>query len=137
MKLGNQIDLKVKYSTKFLVEKLTEHLYNHVKDYKKAMKLYEDDMKDALQKLGSEAMIQMVSPDANFDLSKTRSLYNEVFAVKKPIDASNAYKQYIELLKMNVTDFLELDIADANSIINDEWDWAINAKLTNSAYTSR
>ena len=141
MKLGNQIDLKVKYSTKFLIDKLEEHAYNHILDYAKAKRVYEDDMKDALEKLGGKAMslatALAVAPDSNIELGEIRNAYNKLFSIVKPVDASEAYTQYIDLLRMNVTDFLELDISDANSIINDEWDWAVSAKTTNAFYSSR
>jgi hypothetical protein len=63
--------------------------------------------------------------------------HNVLVRITKPTDAAKNYEQYISLFKQSVSEELELTMSEANSIINDEWDWAVSAKLLNSTYSSR
>lgn len=128
-KLGRTLDIKAKYKTSFLIDKLKEHRDNHITDYAKAVTVYNNDLTRALEKLAATA--------SGTDLDEVKQAYNKVFAIVKPVDARKAYEQYISLLSNSADEIIELDMDDANSIINDEWDWAVNAKMTNSFYSSR
>lgn len=131
--LGRVLDIKAKYSKKYLSDKLKEHLNNHIVDYEKAMGVYKLDMISALKELTDASMNAM----ATFDKVTIQKAYNKINAITKPVDATKAYKQYIDLLFAASDEFIELTMHDANAIINDEWDWAVQAKMTNSFYSSR
>ncbi len=132
-KLGRALDIKTKYKTSFLIDKLKEHRDNHIKDYAKAKEVYQEDLKSALKELYQKSLESMET----FDLNSIKDSYAKVHNIVKPVDARKSYEQYISLLFNSADEIIELDISDANSIINDEWDWAITAKMTNSLYSNR
>ena len=132
-KLGRTLDIKTKYKTKFLIERLKEHRDNHINDYRKAMDVYHKDLKDALHSLH---VLALKSVDT-LDLDVVKTAHSKVQSIVKPVNAVKAYDQYIDLLFYSAEQVVELDMDDANSIINDEWDWAVSAKITNSFYSSR
>lgn len=127
--LGRVLDVKARYLTSNLIRKLKEHLDDHIIDYAKAMKVYEKDFREKLDKLADAAK--------SGDMIKVTDAYTKIRGIVEPIDASKVYKQYIDLLGASSDDTIELTIQDANAIINDEWDWAVKAKTTNSFYSSR
>ena len=71
------------------------------------------------------------------ELKDFNSMYSKIYTLNKPVDASKMYEQYISLLSQSTDKELTLALNDANAIINDSWDWAIQAKTVNSTYSSR
>ena len=135
--LGRTLDVKSDYAVSFLIEQLKFNKKVHLEDYEKAVKVYNDDLNKALQVV--ENAIAKINEHGHKQEHRD-NLYrklNEYNNIKSPVNAAKTYDTYISLLNKTTSANIILSIQDANAIINDEWDWAIQAKTTNSSYSSR
>ncbi len=140
---ANALNLKTKFDTAYIVDVLRKHLEKHQAEYSVAMTVYENDIEGLLDSLTDECKKLMGVYGAELDLtiaaplSTVSTAYNKLVSLKKPIDATKMYEGYINILSQSQEKTLELEISDADSIINDSWDWAVQAKMSNSFYNSR
>lgn len=132
------MDVKVKYETSYVVNILKAHMNSHVEEYEKAMKVYYRELANAAEELIGMATNFAIDARANDnpDFKTVKDKYDKLTTIKKPVDASKMYDQLIVLFTATTDETIELTLDDANSIINDEWDWAVSAKFVNSSYTS-
>lgn len=132
--LGQVLDIDAQYSVDYLVRTLQTNRANHVEEYQKAVVIYNDDVEKSLEKLKKTVTLRL---NGKADDEQVTKVYHEWAIIKKPVDATKMYDQYIGLLQQSASREIKLSMRDANAIINDEWDWAQNAKFVNSVYSSR
>lgn len=135
MNLAQRLDIKAKYKKTYLVDCLQSNLAAHKEEFERAWSVYLKDVSTALLNLQDYVAEAITNHDGKLDDLATS--YAKLRGITKPSDASKMYEQYILLIDNSFDDVLELDISDANSIINDSWDWAISAKAVNSTYSNR
>jgi hypothetical protein len=130
MNLSHTLNLKTTYAVTTLIAAKAAH----IEEYNKACAAYDKKKSEKLVKL-NEAVL---SESANFtsDMAKVRAAYNSLTTLIKPVDASKMYDEYISILSHSTAIDIELSTQDANAIINDSWEWAQTAKLSNSTYLS-
>lgn len=133
MNLALNLNITSKYSVTNLVLALSKNLEAHKEDYKVAVENYNATVAEKLLELSKIAKkaVETVSTE------EVEKKYRELMALKKPVDASKLYEQYINILSNSSEETVELTANDANAILNDAWTWAQEAKLTNSFYSSK
>jgi hypothetical protein len=134
MNLSHTLNLKTTYAVTTLIAALQKNKAAHIEEYNKACAAYDKKKSEKLVKL-NEAVL---SESANFtsDMNKVKVAYNSLTTLIKPVDASKMYDEYISILSFSTATDIELSTQDANAIINDSWEWAQTAKLSNSTYLS-
>jgi hypothetical protein len=136
--LGKTIDVKVKYPTKFIVDTLNKSRIAHVAEYKVAVEEYNAKVKEALYKVSLQAIeaSKRITEKKEVNTEELNNQYTKLRAIKAPINAEKMYDQYITLFQATTDEYIELDLQDANALINDEWDWVQEAKFINSTYAA-
>lgn len=132
--LGRTLDISSGYYVSLLVASLEANKAAHIEDYKKAVEVYNRDVQTKLKLIAKMARKTITNPEMQKNLIK---VYGDYCRLSMPVNASKTYDTYISLMSQTSSDTVVLSIQDANAIINDEWDWAIAAKNTNSSYSSR
>ena len=131
----NTLDIRAQYSIKQLIDALIENRNLHVEEYTRACAAYNTDRSviyTMIAKLSSE-----LSAGFNSDVHQQLQKYwGRLSSLREPIDQRAMYDQYIELFQASTSTELTLTMSEANSIINDEWDWAVNARGIAASYTS-
>lgn len=121
----NSISMTAKYKIADIIAALRDNRDAHTTDYEKALTVYKQDLADALKEATKKLEVgQLPLIHANFNLVT-------------PKDETAMYNNTIRIFSMVQADDVELEIDDANKIFNDEWDWAVSAKLLNSSYSGR
>lgn len=128
------LNIKTDYLTEYLVAKLEEHKEQHILEYKEAYEEFERVRSERIRSLQTAVNDLTNNPDS--DLNELSKKYNSLLTLAKPVNATKMYEQYISLLKASATDRINLEISDANAIINDEWSWAKSARTTNAFYSA-
>jgi len=126
---GASLDFKAPFNKAALIAALRDNKIAHIGDFNRAREVYFRELCDRLEALVSDA------EDAIF--RSDQYAIDHYGKLKPPVDASKLYDQYIELLEKCVAETIELSPSDYNAIVNDDWDWAKNAKATNAAYSSK
>jgi hypothetical protein len=102
-----------------LIVKIKENKENHIKEYAKAVVAYK---KEAERQLMLEvARVQEGALDVKLDLIT-------------PIDNSDNYDSIIEMFEWEVQDVVELEQDEFKEYVQDKTDFAVRAKMSNSAY---
>lgn len=131
----NALDIKAQYPTKQLIEALIENRNLHVEEYARAVISYNM----ARSALYSVIATLCADLSAAYDADKHAIFmrkYSELLSLREPVDQRNMYDQYISLFSASTSAELTLTMSEANSIINDEWDWAVSARGIAASYTS-
>ena len=129
MNMSVKLNIKTTYAVKTLVSWLRENKMLHLEAYQEALTAYTKKKAVLLDKLS--VAVQAGKED---DITNAYYKWNTLV---KPVDASKMYDEYIQLLNASDAESIELSAQDASAIINDSWDWAQSAKLTNSTYLAR
>lgn len=129
------LDIEAQYSTKQLIEALVENRNLHVEEYARAAAAY-NDRRNALF-----ATLSRLSGDLSVSFStdvlkQVQDTWSKISLLREPVDQREMYDQYIGLFAASTSAELTLTMSEANSIINDEWDWAVNARGIAASYTS-
>lgn len=138
MKNLSQLDVRTKFKTKDIVKYLYKHHDAHVEEYEEAVKVHRQKVIEATEEL-KEAVNDLLfdlSHEREINTSNVQDAHRSIHQIVKPIDARKMYTQLITLFEATTEETIELSLEDANSIVNDEWDWAVTAKITNSTYFS-
>jgi hypothetical protein len=129
MNLTHRLNIKTTYSVPTLIAYLKTNKEEHIKEYAEAKEAYDkkkrellSDLQDATHTKGPEGI---------------KEAYNAYERLVSPVDATKMYDEYIALIGASDSNSIELDSEDASAIINDQWEWAVSAKFTNSAYLSK
>jgi hypothetical protein len=135
MNLANRLNIKLKYDVNVLITHLKANRDKHVSEYKEALKNYRFEVEQKLLTISALADKQV--EDKKFDnFEALRIALNSLVMLTVPKDAEKMYDQYINMLGNTISGEIELSAEDANAIINDGWDWAVEASLSNSTYLS-
>jgi hypothetical protein len=128
--IGN---IKVEYTPLTLINALEANKRAHVLEYGKAVEVYESDLAAAFNeavRLASEAR-------ATKSVEPLYAATAGINKLTKPVNNEKLYDQYITMFKNTASKIVVLSLTEANAIVNDEWDWAVAAKVLNSGYSSR
>jgi hypothetical protein len=135
MNLANRLNIKLAYDVNVLITHLKANRDKHVSEYKEALKNYRFEVEQKLLTISALADKQV--EDKKFDnFEALRIALNSLVMLTVPKDAEKMYDQYINMLGNTISGEIELSAEDANAIINDGWDWAVEASLSNSTYLS-
>lgn len=138
MKMSS-LNFKGKFPVKILIEALKKNKVLHEKEYAESIEVYYKKMETALLNLHEVSFGLASSAREKKDLTYYNDLQIALRAVSslvKPVDCKKLYDEYIKMFKDMAEPNVELTVQEYNSIVNDEWDWAINAKTVNSTYLS-
>ena len=102
-----------------LIAKIKENKENHVKEYSKAVNAYRKEAARQLKELNDELV------DGALDLKLN---------LITPINNAENYDSIIDLFEWDVKDIVELEQDEFKEYVQDETDFAITAKMSNSAY---
>ena len=125
------INFKSKYSKQAIIEALEKFRKLHIDGFDEARKVY---MEKRLELL-TEA-VDFARTYTEDGLKKSQEKINSIYQLVEPQDMRKEYDNLINLIIKAQDDELELDSHQANFIFNDEWDWAISAKVSNSFYSN-
>jgi hypothetical protein len=102
-----------------LIARIKENKENHIKEYAKAIVAYKVE---AIKQLAEQTQkVKNGSVDAKLDLIS-------------PVDNSKNYDDILALFTWDVKDVVELGQDEFKEYVQDETDFAITAKMSNSAY---
>jgi hypothetical protein len=138
MRAVGMLDVKTKFKTVDIISQLHEHRKNHIKEYENAMEVYREKVLGFTQLLiGAATNFSIeVKEGKDIDYNEVSKKWFNLTQLKVPVDSREMYDQLITLFASSDEETIEMSLQDANSIINDEWDWAISAKTINSTYSS-
>lgn len=122
-------DIKGWFKVSDLVAALEKNLEAHKVDYAKALEVYRKDVGEAVQKLYDEWTSKKES-STKFDVKHNLGL-------NAPINCVDGYTNLINMFKIMAREEIELELSEASHFLNDDWDWAVSAKASNSYYLNR
>jgi hypothetical protein len=120
MRLSGNRDIKVK---KFdLIEKIKKNKENHIKEYDKAVVAYKEE---ALRQLGKLTLkVNEGGLDVKLDLIT-------------PVNNADNYDKILEMFEWEVEDEVVLEQDEFKEYVQDEFDFAVSAKFSNSVYLNQ
>lgn len=126
--ISSMASIKADFKVNNLIASLEKYLEAHKTDYAKAIVVWR---KDVLGKL--ENLFQEYTDKKQFnEIDIARNL-----GLNAPVNCESGYTQLINVFKNIQTDTINIEIEEANKILNDDWSWATSAKISNSIYSSR
>ena len=131
----NALDIRAQYSTQQLIDALIDNRNVHIEELHRAVTVYNEKrcaLYNTISRLSAELAFNYTKESHN-ELQLT---FGQLAQLREPIDQTEMYDQYIELFQASTSTELTLTMSEANSIINDEWDWAVNARGIAASYTS-
>lgn len=127
--INSLASIKADFKVSNLVAALEKNLEAHKVDYAKALKIWKQDVLNTLEKLFNEYN-EKHGDFTTIEISRNLGL-------TIPVNCESGYTQLINILKNITTDTINIELEEANNILNDDWSWAQSAKLSNSYYSSR
>lgn len=109
--------VKVKRSD--LIEKIKENKKKHIEEYEKAVIAYKEEALKQLKKLTEKAN------DGKMNLK---------LDLITPVNVSEDYDKIVEMFEWEVEDVVELSQDEFIQFVQDESDFSVSAKLSNTAY---
>ena len=117
-------DVKAKYQTDVFVKALMHYKEEHVKEYKLALDAYRLAIRKKIKELNKQFKNKFTNiQDFKLDWN-----------LHPPVNVESAYDKLIVNFKNMNSDAVEMDMTQANCILNNDWDWAHSAKISNSFY---
>lgn len=110
---------KITVNKKQLIDKIKENKKNHIEEYKKAVEAYKTE---ALRQLN-----ELTQKVTDGELGVKLDLIT-------PVDNSENYDKILEMFEWEVEDQVELEQDEFIEYVQDETDFAVTAKLSNTAY---
>jgi hypothetical protein len=107
---------------KALLETLRANLHQHKETYTKALEGWEVQMKEAL-----ESQLERLSQTGDIDMAILRRL-------SRPESHAQEYNTAIGMLEMDVRSVVELSETEYRQLIEDEWYWKEEWRLSNTRY---
>ena len=105
-----------------LIEKIRENKANHIIEYEKAVIAYKEEALRQLAELAKD--VEEGALGIRLELTT-------------PINNVNNYDKIIEMFEWEVSDVVNLEQREFIEYVQDETDFAINAKMSNTFYSSR
>ena len=109
----------IKVNKNKLIEQIKENKLKHVESYIKAVIAYKE-----------EALRQINSLKVKAESGELRLTLNLV----SPVNNADDYDKIIQMFEWEVEDVVELEQKEFIQYVQDETDFAINAKMLNSSY---
>jgi sugar-specific transcriptional regulator TrmB len=104
-----------------LIAKIKENKENHIKEYEKAIIAYKEEALKQLEELTKK--VEEGALDVKLDLIT-------------PINNAENYDKIIEMFTWEVEDIVTLEQSEFIEYVQDETDFAVKAKLSNTFYAS-
>jgi len=105
-----------------LIAKIKENKENHVKEFDKAVDAYREE---ALRQLRTQLeRVEEGAVDAKLDLIT-------------PVNNAENYDNILEMFTWEVEDVVELEQSEFQEYVQDTTDFAVTARMSNSAYLLR
>jgi hypothetical protein len=117
--MRHQGNRKIKVNKTELINKIKENKKNHIEEYNKAVIAYKEE---ALRQLND--LTQKVN---NGDLSIQLDLVS-------PVNNSDNYEKIIEMFEWEVEKVVELEQQEFIEYVQDETQFALTAKMSNTTY---
>ena len=117
--LGNRT---IKLKKDKLIEKIKENKENHIKEYERAIIAYREEALKQLEQLKNEVT------EGKLDISLNLII---------PVNNSENYDKIIEMFEWEVEKEVELSQNEFVEYVQDETNFALEARLSNSAYFNR
>ena len=117
MRLSGNRDIKVKKAD--LIEKIKKNKENHIKEYDKAVVAYKEE---ALRQLGK------------LTLKVNEGVLNVKLDLITPVNNEENYDKILEMFEWEVEDEVTLEQDEFKEYVQDEFDFAVTAKFSNTAY---
>jgi len=115
-KMGNRV---IKINKAKLIETLKANKESHIKEYDKAVMAYQTEADKQL----NELIGKNLAGDLNIELN-----------LIKPLNRAENYDKIIEMFEWEIQDDIELTQSEFKEYVQDEFDFAIQAKFANSMY---
>lgn len=112
----------IKVEKAVLLKKLIENKQKHKELVEKAQIGFKKVVKETLEKL-----LQNVEKNKPID-------FKELYNLTQPMNKTTEYEQAIEMLNMSIDDIVEITDQEFRCFVQDKWDWADQAFLSNSRY---
>jgi len=124
MNMGHQLEITTKVTKEQILTALHKYLEKHIVDYKEATENYWKSLTTDLEDRLAGA--------------KNRVERNDRYSYSRPIPVNmeKMYQQYIEMFSISQNETFDLSMADYDYIFNDNWQWIVQAKTTNSTYSN-
>ena len=111
----------IKVNKAALIEQIQLNKKNHIKEYDKAVIAYKEE---ALKQLGDQiSRVDEGALDAKLDLVT-------------PINNSENYDKIVEMFEWEVDDVVSLTQQEFNEFVQDETEFALQAKFSNTMYSA-
>ena len=117
------IDLTASFKTTFLLEKLTENLETHKKEYEEARKGFKIEVQEQIESL--QKLIER-KPD-------TFKVPRDLQRISPPDCHIEEYERVISMLKACTDDELDLDADQYAAYVENKWAWQSGWQVSNSA----
>jgi len=118
-------DLEMTVYKQDLINALKDHKLAHIEDYEKAVVVYFQDLTKKFHDLTADAISSKFRDDE----------YR--YHIPKPINVVNNYNKYIGFLEMSKEEEILISLQQYNAYMNDEWEWAKRATVSNALYSSK
>lgn len=126
--ISNMAGINSKFKKTDLINALTTFREAHKQEYTDALDVYRQDVIDKLAELSRKAGEQ--EKFTKFDVAHNLGL-------TVPVNLDKEYGQLITMFQYVSEEEITLDFSEANRILNNEWEWAAAASVSNSFYSSR
>ena len=129
---------KVTVNKTDLLTKLEENCINHVKEFEVANKEYQEtitlalrDRKEKINKILDGWIDKVQKEPVKVDIDE-----NLWFDITPPVSHEKDYNRVIGMVKMEVSDKIDLDIQDYGKYIEDDWSWKEENKSKRIMYAA-
>jgi len=113
---------KITVKKQKLIDKIKENKKNHIEEYGKAVIAYKEEALRQLNILVGK--VEEGALDADLDLVT-------------PVDNSANYDKILEMFVWEIKDEVELEQSEFIEYVQDETDFAVRAKMSNTVYFNR
>lgn len=111
---------KIKVKKQQLLDQVEKNKQAHILEYKEAVEAYKEEAEKQI-KAAKKAL--------------TNGNFNEVYlSLTVPVNKEEEYDKVIEMFKWEVEDIVELSQGEFNQYVFDEFDFAIQARVSNTFY---
>lgn len=116
------MDLKIRVEKEKLIQSLLDNKKAHEAEYIEAHNAYFNKLRGDLADLLHDAN-QCAFRDDQYRLH-----------LQQPVDQTDMYDKYINMFRMSADDLIEIGVDEYTKFVEDQWEWAVSAKLFNSQY---
>jgi hypothetical protein len=122
--LNRTVNFKAKYSKDAILKSLASNLEAHRAEYVSALEVYTAKKTKLIREF-----VKAFKADPKTEAHAVNNL-------RPPVNAASNYERVIKLFTAAEDQTIELDSEEADAVFNDQWDFAVSAKLSNSIYSS-